>query len=200
VIWRLQCNGLLLTTIERRSASFQSVSIETLAADGTWTAYPYLDDISVSGHSYKQTNNGTHLPISSVVDSNPAGNAIPHDGEWQDEHMGDDITASNIETTFLQSGFLPNLDSQVSSMEIMAEEPVSSLTRGMSPFIPSTALIRSPSHWGEYNFGHIDFGSSNWDSTGWVEIPNYQYFSTPVDLLNNLPFKQFREDIKTQGT
>ncbi len=113
--------------------------------------------------------------------------------------MGEEMTVSSIEITFLYSNFLSNLDSQVSSMEIMSEEPVSSLTRGVLPSIPSTALMRLPSNWGEYNFGHIEFESSNWDSTDWVEIPNYQYFSTPMNLLSNLRFKRFREDIETQG-
>jgi hypothetical protein len=180
---------------ERRSTNFQNVSIETLAADGRWTAYTYLDDMSVSDHSHNQTDNGIHLPISPVNDSGPSGSAIPDNGEWQDRHMDDEITAFNIETTFLQSGFSHNLDSQAFGGEIVSEDSLPSPTRGLLPSSLSRAIMQSPSQWGVSNFGDIDFGSSNWDSTGWVEAPNYQYFWTPTDLLNNLPFKRFREDL-----
>jgi hypothetical protein len=190
---------LLLTVTERRSVSFQNVSIETLAADGRWTAYAYLDDIDVSDRSHNQTDNGIHLPISPVVDSGPSGSVIPDAREWQDGYMDDEITASNIDTTFLQSGFLCNADSQVFGVEIVGEETLPSPTTGVLPFSPSMAMIQSPSQWGLSSFGDIDFGSSNWDSTGWIEIPHYQYFSTPMDLLNNLPFKRFREDLEIQG-
>jgi hypothetical protein len=182
---------------ERRSTNFQNVSIETLAADGRWTAYNYLDDMNVSDHSHNQTDNGIHLPISPVNDSGPSGSAIPDNGEWQGGHMDDEITTFNIETTFPQSGFLQNFDSQVFGGEIVGEDSLPSPTRGMSPFSLSTAIIQSPSQWGVSSFGNIDFGSSNWNSTGWVEAPNYQYFSIPTDLLNNLPFKRFREDLGT---
>jgi hypothetical protein len=109
--------------------------------------------------------------------------------------MNDEITAFNIETTFPQSGFLHNFDSQVFGGEIVGEESLPSPTRGLLPSSPSMAMIQSPLQWGVSNFGDIDFGSSNWDSTGWVEASNYQYFLTPTDLLDNLPFKQFREDL-----
>jgi len=192
----IECTGLLLTVTERRSASFQNVSIETLAADGRWTAYDYLDDINVSDN---RTDNGIHLPISPVVDSGSSGCVIPDNGEWPDGHMDDEITAFHIESTFLQPGFLPNSDFQVLEVETVGEEPFPSPTRGILPFSPSTAMIQSPSQWGLSNFGDFNFESSNWDLRGWVEIPNHQYFSTPMDLLNNLPFRRFREDLETQG-
>jgi hypothetical protein len=182
---------------ERRSANFQNVSIETLAADGRWTAYNYLGDMNVSDHSHNQTDNGIHLPISQVNDSGPSGSVIPDNGEWQGGRMDGEITTFNIETTFPQSGFLHNFDSQVFGGEIVGEESLPSPTREMLPFNLSTAMIQSPSQWGISSFGDIDFGSSNWNSTGWVEASNYQYFSTPTDLLNNLPFKRFREDLGT---
>jgi hypothetical protein len=195
----IECTGLLLTMTERRSSSFQNVSIETLAADGRWTAYAYLDEINVSGNSHNQTDNGIHLQISPVVDNSPSRSVMPDNGQWPDGHMDGEITASNIETTFLQSGFLRSFDSQVLDVEIVGEEPLPSPTRGMLPFSPSTAMIQSPSQWGLSHFGDIDFESSNWDFTGWVEVPNYQCFPTPMDLLNNLPFKRFREDLEAQG-
>ena len=185
----------MLTATERRSANFQNVSIETLAADGRWTAYTYLDDINVSDHSHNQTNEGFHLPLPQVDDNSPSGSAIHDNGECQDGHMNDEITAFNVETTFPQSGFLHNFDSQVFGGEIDGEESLLSPTRGLLPSSPSMAMIQSPSQWEVSNFGDIDFGSSNWDSTGWVGAPNYQYFWTPTDLLNNLPFKRFREDL-----
>ena len=182
---------------ERRSANFQNVSIETLAVDGRWTAYAYLDDINVSDHSHNQTDEGIHLPIPQVDDSGPSGSAIPDNGEWQDGHMDDEITASNIETTFLEPGFLHNFDSQVFGGEIIGEESLPSPTRGLLSSSPSTAMIQLPSQLGVPNLDGIDFGSSNWDWTGWVGAPNFRYFPTPTDLLNNLPFKRFREDLGT---
>ena len=195
----IEYTGLLLTMTERRSSSFQNVSIETLAADGRWTAYAYLDKINVSGNSHNQTDNGIHLQTSPVVDNGLSGSVMPDNGQWPGGHMDGEITASNIENTFLQSGFLRSFDSQVLDVEIVGEEPLPSPTRRMLAFSPSTAMIQSPSQWGLSHFGDIDFESSNWDFTGWVEVPNYQCCPTPTDLLNNLPFKRFREDLEAQG-
>jgi hypothetical protein len=179
----IECTGLLLTMTERRSSSFQNVSIETLAADGRWTAYAYLDEINVSGNSHNQTDNGIHLQISPVVDNSPSRSVMPDNGQWPDGHMDGEITASNIETTFLQSGFLRSFDSQVLDVEIVGEEPLPSPTRGMLPFSPSTAMIQSPSQWGLSHFGDIDFESSNWDFTGGSQLP---VFSDTYGLAKQL--------------